>query len=78
LLPQAIAEHLPQCRQVVGNLDEFGRRDGIQAPHECLVGTGALRARSQVTLNGHDMWPVFAVVMQDELIVAEMIHRPLQ
>src|SRR5262245_60277850 len=78
LLAHAIADHLAHDPNVVGSFNEFERRDGVQAPRECLIATGALRARSQMSLGNHDVWPVFAVVMQNELIVAEMAHLPLQ
>jgi hypothetical protein len=31
-----------------------------------------------MTLDADDFWPVFAVIVQNEFVVAQMAHRPLQ
>jgi hypothetical protein len=68
---------LSNSERVVWRLDKFRRRDRIQGPREAVVDTRTVRARSQMTLNGHQTWPVFTVVMQDEFIVTQVTHGAL-
>src|SRR5262245_48081827 len=77
LIVQPVEELLSYGERVVGWLHELGRCHSVQGAREPLVRTRAVCARSQMTLDVHEPRPVFAVIVQDEIVVADVNHRPL-
>src|SRR4029434_242507 len=56
-------------------LYDVGGRDGAQGPRQSFVRPRAVHTGFEMTLRPHEVEAVLIVVMQDQFVVGEVVHR---